>query len=79
MQSKGAVKLFAILLALVCLYQLSFTFVTSSVERSARSFANGDAVKEKAYIDSVSSLPAYHYSVSLIKSARKMKSILVSI
>jgi hypothetical protein len=28
MQSKGAIKLFAIVLALVCLYQLSFTLVT---------------------------------------------------
>ena len=59
MQSKGAVKLFAIMLALVCLYQLSFTFVTSRVESQARTFANGDLVKEKAYIDSVSTLPAY--------------------
>ena len=47
MQSKGAVKLFAILLALVCLYQLSFTFVTRSVEKDARNYANGDAAKEK--------------------------------
>ena len=59
MQSKGAVKLFAILLALVCLYQLSFTFVTSNVEKNAKEFSNGDPAKEKAYIDSISSLPVY--------------------
>ena len=59
MQSKGAVKLFAILLALVCLYQLSFTFVTGNVERKAKAFANGDPLKEKAYIDSISSIPVY--------------------
>ena len=59
MQSKGAVKLFAILLALVCLYQLSFTFVTSNVEKKAKAFSNGDPAKERAYIDSVNILPAY--------------------
>ncbi len=59
MQSKGAVKLFAILLALVCLYQLSFTFVTGNVERKAKAFSNGDPVKEKAYIDSISTQPVY--------------------
>ncbi|MEO8085703.1 MAG: protein translocase subunit SecDF [Bacteroidota bacterium] len=59
MQSKGAVKLFAILMALVCLYQLSFTWVTKHVEDKAREFAKGDPVKEKAYLDSVSSLEAY--------------------
>ncbi|MCX6274571.1 MAG: protein translocase subunit SecDF [Bacteroidetes bacterium] len=59
MQSKGAVKLFAILMALVCLYQLSFTWVTKHVEGKAKEFANGDPVKEKAYLDSVSSLEAY--------------------
>ena len=59
MQSKGAVKLFAILLALVCLYQLSFTFVTSNVEKKAKAFSNGDPAKEKAYIDSVNTLPVY--------------------
>jgi SecD/SecF fusion protein len=32
MQNKGAIKVFAILLALVCLYQLSFTVVTKMAE-----------------------------------------------
>ena len=59
MQSKGAVKLFAILMALVCLYQLSFTWVTKHVEEKAKEYANGDPVKEKAYLDSVSTLEAY--------------------
>lgn len=59
MQSKGAVKLFAILLALVCLYQLSFTFVTRGVENDAREFANGDPAKEKAYLDSINTQEVY--------------------
>lgn len=59
MQSKGAVKLFAILLALVCLYQLSFTLVTRNVEKNAREFAAGDPAKEKSYLDSINTQPVY--------------------
>ncbi|MFZ7116747.1 MAG: protein translocase subunit SecDF [Bacteroidota bacterium] len=59
MQSKGAVKLFAILLALVCLYQLSFTLVTRNVEKNAKEFAAGDPAKEKIYIDSINTQPVY--------------------
>jgi len=59
MQSKGAIKLFAVLLALVCLYQLSFTLVTRGVENDAREYANGDVAKERAYLDSINTLPVY--------------------
>ena len=51
MQSKGAIKLFAIILALVCLYQLSFTLVTRGVEADAREYANNDPIREKEYLD----------------------------
>ena len=60
MQSKGAIKLFAIILALVCLYQLSFTFVTRGVEGDAKEFAKGDQDKEKAYLDSVGPKGVYN-------------------
>jgi len=40
MQNKGAFKFFAILFAIVCLYQLSFTFITSRVESKANRYAN---------------------------------------
>jgi len=59
MQGKGVVKFFAILLAIVCIYQLSFTWVAHSVEKKAELYAKGDTAKEKAYLDSVSGLPAY--------------------
>ena len=39
MQSKGAIRLVAILLALACLWQLSFTAVTNRQERKAEKFA----------------------------------------
>ena len=63
MQSKGAVKLFAIILALVCIYQLSFTLVTKGVEKDAKSFANGNEIKEKSYLDSISSKGVYNLGV----------------
>ena len=39
MQNKGLIKVFAILFGLVCLYQLSFTFITNNVEEDAEEFA----------------------------------------
>ncbi len=39
MQNKGLIKVFAILFGLVCLYQLSFTFITAEVEEEASDFA----------------------------------------
>jgi SecD/SecF fusion protein len=59
MQGKGVVKFFAILLAVVCLYQLSFTWVTRKVEGDAKVYAKGDILKEKAYLDSMSTQPVY--------------------
>jgi SecD/SecF fusion protein len=59
MQGKGVIKFFAVLLALVCLYQLSFTWVTKKVEDDARAYAKGNPEKEKSYLDSISSQPVY--------------------
>jgi len=39
MQNKGLIKVFAILFGLVCIYQLSFTFITNNVESEAEDFA----------------------------------------
>ncbi len=50
MQGKGVVKFFAITLAVVCLYQLSFTWVAHKIENNARAYAKGDTTKEKAYL-----------------------------
>lgn len=55
MQNKGLIKFFAILFALVSIYQLSFTFVASGVKADAKAFAQGDIVKEIAYLDSIGS------------------------
>ena len=65
MQSKGFIKLIAVLLALACVYQLSFTFKTRGVEKQAAAYAaqfpldqQGEA--EQHYLDSVQNLPVYN-------------------
>jgi SecD/SecF fusion protein len=63
MQSKGAIRFFAIVLAIVCLYQLSFTLVTWLQEKKARDYANGDPAKERAYLDSISTVGVYNLLV----------------
>jgi len=52
MQNRGLVKFFAILFALVSIYQLSFTFVANGVKSDAKAFANGDEKKELEYLTS---------------------------
>lgn len=53
MQNRGLVKFFAILFALVSIYQLSFTFVSHNVENDAKLFAKGNSEKEIKYLDSI--------------------------
>ncbi len=53
MQNRGLVKFFAILFALVCIYQLSFTFVAQDIESDAKEYAKGDSQKEVKYLDSI--------------------------
>lgn len=59
MQNKGIIKFAAIVLTLLSIYALSFTFVTNKVENDAKEYAKGDLSKEKRYLDSVSFLPVY--------------------
>jgi SecD/SecF fusion protein len=63
MQSKGAIKFFAIALTLVCIYQLSFTVVTKRVENKAREYAQGDPVLERTYLDSMNNVSVYNLLV----------------
>jgi SecD/SecF fusion protein len=66
MQNKGLIKFFAIIFAVVSIYQLGYTFITNSVESDADAYAdrmvvvgedNESVLKEEArkkYLDSVS-------------------------
>lgn len=61
MQNKGAITLLAIALALVSLYQLSFTWKTNRVEKAAKAYAQGNPDKEKAYLDSIANKEVYNF------------------
>ena len=45
MQNKGLIKFIAIILALVCIYQLSFTFVANNVQKDAKAYAAAEFKK----------------------------------
>jgi SecD/SecF fusion protein len=59
MQNKGLIRAFAIILAMICVYQLTFTYVSRKVERDAREYAQGDRTKERNYLDSIASEEVY--------------------
>ncbi len=65
MQSKGFIKLVAVLLALACVFQLSFSFKTKSVERAADEYAAQyeEIARDSMalhYLDSVANQPVYN-------------------
>ena len=51
MQNKGLIKFFAILFALVSIYQLTFTFVSNGIQNDAKAFAKGNQQKEVNYLN----------------------------
>ena len=60
MQNRGAIKAFAIIFAIACAYQLSFTFVARNVEKKAERYAEqfpAELQQERAqsYLDSIKS------------------------
>lgn len=61
MRNKGAIRLLAIVFALVSLYQLTFTYVTKKVEKEAREFGAGDIKKEQIYLDSIRGEEVYNF------------------
>ncbi|NPA43207.1 MAG: protein translocase subunit SecDF [Chlorobi bacterium] len=61
MSGKGFVKTFAILLGLLSLYQLSFTFIDYRIKKKAKEYAQGDYTKERRYLDSVKNKPVYNF------------------
>lgn len=54
MQNKGFVRVFAVLLTLVCIFYLSFTIVANKYMTEAEGSAGGDRVKLSYYLDSLS-------------------------
>ena len=69
MQSKGVIKWVAILLGLACLYQLSFTWKTKSVEKAAVEYAKSFPAEEQAsmeqyYLDSIENKTVYNVGLT---------------
>jgi len=62
MQNKTFIIILAIALALVSVYQLSFTGATSKVKKDAKEYAKGDLVRQTYYLDSISALPKEDWS-----------------
>ncbi|MBN8642326.1 MAG: protein translocase subunit SecDF [Flavobacteriales bacterium] len=61
MQNKGLIKFFAILFALVSIYQLIFTFVATGVQSDAKAFAKGDQKKEVQYLNDQKNKKVYSF------------------
>ena len=72
MQNKGFVKAFAILLTLVCVFYLSFSFVTRHYTNKAREIAKGDPKVEQNYLDSLANEKVWLWNWSL-KDCREME------
>ncbi|MBQ7496026.1 MAG: protein translocase subunit SecDF [Bacteroidaceae bacterium] len=72
MQNKGFVKVFAVLLALVCIFYLSFSFVSNHHESKAEKIAaiEGEAAGQH-YLDSLLNEPVY-FGVWSLKECREM-------
>lgn len=78
MQNKGVIRFFAILLAIVCVYQLSFTYITYRERKHAKEFAQNyaesqvqtytleDPSKEKTILDSISNAKEQVYIDSIL-------------
>jgi len=62
MQNKGAIRLFAILLTLVCIYQLSFTYIVSIEKDKAKEYVKSHpGSTESTYLDSISGKGVYNF------------------
>lgn len=62
MRNKGAIWVLAIALALVSIYQLSFTFKSSAIKKNAREWAGQDPSRsEQHYLDSIAGEEVYNF------------------
>lgn len=73
MQSKGAIRVVAILIGLACLYQLSFTAATMFQENKAEKYAESAVVKEQQSpsFSNISELNQAYYLDSLRKEKNR--------
>ena len=72
MQNKEFVRVFAILLTLVCVFYLSFSFVTRYYTNKAKEYAKGDEKVEQDYLDSLANEKVWFGNWTL-KDCREME------
>ena len=63
MKSKGAIRFFAIALAVVCAFQLSFTVVTQMVRQDAGEISGDNRMQQQRYLDSMSTEVVYDLGI----------------
>lgn len=66
MRNKGFVSVLTVVVTLLCLYYLSFTFVSRGVQKDATEYATNaegevSILKKQAYLDSVWNKPVYNF------------------
>lgn len=66
MQNKGVIVFLTVVITALCLYYLSFTFVSNGIQQTATEYAtdasgNVDFVKRRAYLDSIWREPVYKF------------------
>lgn len=66
MQNKGAIVFLTVIITALCLYYLSFTFISNGIQDKATSYAtdasgNIDFAKKRAYLDSIWRQPVYNF------------------
>ncbi len=73
MQSKGAIKFVAILIALACVYQLSFTWATSHQEKKAQEYAEAAVaeMQQSAQFAKVADVDKAYFLDSLAKEKNR--------
>ncbi|MFC3416355.1 protein translocase subunit SecDF [Algoriphagus hitonicola] len=66
MQNKGIIVFLTVIVTALCLYYLSFTFVSNGIQQRANEYAtdasgNVDFVKRRVYLDSIWREPVYNF------------------
>ncbi|MEP0714153.1 MAG: protein translocase subunit SecDF, partial [Algoriphagus sp.] len=66
MQNKGVIVFLTVIVTALCLYYLSFTFVSNNIQKDAQEYAtdasgNVDFSKRQSYLDSIWRAPVYSF------------------
>ncbi|TXE14212.1 protein translocase subunit SecDF [Algoriphagus aquimarinus] len=66
MQNKGVIVFLTVVVTALCLYYLSFTFVSNNIQKEAQEYAtdasgNVDFSKRQSYLDSIWRAPVYNF------------------